>query len=151
MSELYPQPNVLDKGLATPCVSLRPVVDPKDRYTSLCCHRPFAKVRAWRQSILTSPLSLCQSLRSAVSTFETYIPLVRRLCGTCHLSHFPLSFINLHCQTLGHMTHPDQSQTSRPLATDRGIVVYTRLPALEKSGRVSPTFVYVCVRVCVRL
>ena len=58
-----------------------------------------------------------------------------------HLPPLPLSSLLLICtvRPLGHMTHPDQSQTSRPLATDRGVVVYTRLPTLEKSGRVSPT------------
>ena len=71
-----------------------------------------------------------------MSTFETYIPLVRRL------PPLPLPILLLICtaRPLGHMTHLDQSQTSRHLATDRGIVVYTWLPTLERSGRVSPTF-----------
>ena len=62
MSEPYPRPSVPDKGLTPLWVSLRPVVDLQGCYTSLCCQRPFAKVRNWRQGILTSPLTELQNL-----------------------------------------------------------------------------------------
>ena len=70
MSEPQLRSHVSDKRLAPPCLSLRPVVAPECLYTSLSCQRPFAKVRAWRQSILTSPLS--GIIRSLIWNTITY-------------------------------------------------------------------------------
>ena len=51
-----PMPRGSDKRLATVCVHLRPLVSPGHCYESHSYQRPFAKVRAWPQRILTSPL-----------------------------------------------------------------------------------------------
>ena len=51
------------------------------------------------------------------------------------LAHF--LFPSCTARPIGHVTYSDQPQTSRPFG-NRGIVVNTWLPTLEKSGRVAP-------------
>ena len=112
MSEPYRLPPMLDKMLAPLCVRLRPMVTPEVLYISLCCQRPFSKVRNWPQCILTCPLS-CKDIE--MLWLELHLPNIKNIQLGTMLYRLPDGNVSEFCDTLANTVNDLSIQTNKEL------------------------------------